>query len=633
MFVTHYLELPGYKTNIVFDQSLQTLFGVNKNEEALCSIIDKSLKVIDTDGISERWMRKTYDYRLKVAEARLPWLVGAVVMALCVVALVIVLSLRVRQQGRHLEDQVRIRTAELYAVIDNYKGVIWSVDSEKNITTFGGQYLKKIGLNPSFLLGKNLEAARRKKRHLDIIENVDKTFREGAQDWISEIDGSLFHTNTTPVYNTAGNVIGVVGSNDDLTELITLQQNLEIAVEEAQAASRAKSSFLATMSHEMRTPMSAIIGMTTIGKNSTDKERKDYALNKVEEAAAHLLNVINDVLDLSKIEANKLELSFVEFDFEKMLQKIVNIINFRMDEKNQKFSLNVDRNIPRFVVGDDHRLTQVILNLLSNAAKFSPEQGEIGLDINLSGETEGICELRITVSDNGIGISAEQQTKLFRAFEQADSGITRRFGGTGLGLSISKHIIDLMDGAIWVESEIGKGSCFIFTVKVERGRGDNAADTAEGAEISTAGKFNGKKCLVVEDVEINQEIIISILEETGLNIDCANNGQEAVDMTASDPDKYDVILMDIQMPEMNGLEAARQIRALTAARSEHLPIIAMTAHVFKSDIEECLDAGMDDHIGKPFDADDLLKKLNKYLFTLKFRIGQEMEKGRGNAKD
>jgi CheY-like chemotaxis protein len=229
------------------------------------------------------------------------------------------------------------------------------------------------------------------------------------------------------------------------------------------------------------------------------------------------------------------------------------------------------------------------------------------------------------VSDNGIGISGEQQAKLFSAFEQADSGITREFGGTGLGLSISKHIVELMGGKIWVESEYGKGSRFIFTVKVERGRDDASAETteggAEGAEIATAGNFTGKKCLVVEDVEINQEIIISLLEETGLNIDCANNGQEAVNMTASDPDKYDVILMDIQMPEMNGLEATRQIRALK--RSKHLPIIAMTAHVFKSDIEECLDAGMGDHIGKPFDADDLLQKLNKYLLTWKFRISQE----------
>jgi signal transduction histidine kinase/CheY-like chemotaxis protein len=409
---------------------------------------------------------------------------------------------------------------------------------------------------------------------------------------------------------------------------------------QTEAASRAKSSFLATMSHEMRTPMNAIIGMTSIGKNAQNTERKDYALDKIEDAAVHLLSVINDVLDISKIEANKLELAPVEFNLEKMLQKIVNIINFRMDEKRQKFNLNIDKNIPRYVIGDDHRLSQVIMNLLSNAVKFSPEEGEIGLDVTLTGENDGIYELRITVSDNGIGINPEQQAKLFSAFEQADSGITRKFGGTGLGLSISKHIVELMGGKIWVESEFEKGSKFIFTVKVERGKKnvasmlapginventrvsaeDNESSDAGGKGIEEGGRFTGKRMLVAEDVEINREIIISLLEDTGIVIDCAVNGQEAVDMIAASPDKYDVILMDVQMPKMDGLEATRKIRKLTARRFEYLPIIAMTAHVFMSDIEECLLAGMDDHIGKPIDIEDVLKKLHNYLYASKTRI-------------
>jgi CheY-like chemotaxis protein/two-component sensor histidine kinase len=462
----------------------------------------------------------------------------------------------------------------------------------------------------------------------------------------------------------------------------------------------------------------------------------------------HLLGVINDVLDISKIEANKLELAPIEFNFERMLQKILNIINFRMDEKHQKFTINVDGKIPRFVVGDDHRLSKIILNLLSNAAKFSPEHGEIGLDISLTGEKDGICEIRVTVSDNGIGITPEQQAKLFRAFQQADSGISREFGGTGLGLSISKHIVELMGGTIWVESEPGNGSRFIFTVKVERstknlasmlapgikrenmrvlivddehtvcayfsdlfgqiglqcttaangfdacktieesgpydiyfidwrmpgmdgieltrnikayakGRpsvvvmissadwavikdmaldagvskyllkplfssaiidcrneclGLDTADGDENTEINT-GKFAGKKLLVAEDVEINREILISLLEDTGISIDCAENGLEALDMVSAAPNKYDMILMDIQMPKMDGLEATRRIRALPMPNVTNLPIIAMTAHVFKSDIEECLAAGMDDHIGKPFDIDDVQKKLNKHLLS------------------
>jgi CheY-like chemotaxis protein/anti-sigma regulatory factor (Ser/Thr protein kinase) len=298
-----------------------------------------------------------------------------------------------------------------------------------------------------------------------------------------------------------------------------------------------------------------------------------------------------------------------------------------MDERHQKFTLNVGKNLHRFVVGDDHRLSQVIMNLLSNAVKFSPENGEIGLNVTLVNEQDGICEIRIEVSDNGIGISCEQQAKLFGAFQQADSGISREFGGTGLGLSISKHIVELMGGAIWIESEPGKGSRFIFTVKAERGKKNIAsmpdgineslglrdAVSEEDTEIETGGRFAGKKLLVAEDVEINREILLALLEDTGISIDCARNGVEAVEMTVAAPDKYDMILMDVQMPKMDGLEAARLIRSLTAQRAKKLPIIAMTAHVFKSDIEECLVAGMDDHIGKPIDIDDVLKKLNKYL--------------------
>jgi signal transduction histidine kinase/ActR/RegA family two-component response regulator len=423
-------------------------------------------------------------------------------------------------------------------------------------------------------------------------------------------------------------VVGAIQRAEIMSDLEHAVAEAKNAYAEAHVANRAKSSFLATMSHEMRTPMNAIIGMTTIGKNANDTERKDYALHKIGEAAVHLLNVINDVLDISKIEAKKLELSPVEFDFEKMLQKIVNIINFRMDEKHQKFTVNVDKKIPRFVIGDDHRFSQVILNLLSNAVKFSPESGEIGLSVTLVNEQDGICEICTEVSDNGIGISDEQQAKLFRAFQQADSGISREFGGTGLGLSISKHIVNLMGGTIWVESEYGKGSKFIFTMKVKRGEKSISSPGADyeneysgldgGKEvIETSGRFAGKKMLVAEDVEINREIIMALLEDTGISIDCAQNGQEAVDMIAEAPDKYDVILMDIQMPKMNGYEATRRIRGMPLRRLKYLPIVAMTAHVFKSDIEECLKAGMDDHIGKPLDIDDLLKKLNKYIYVPK----------------
>jgi PAS domain S-box-containing protein len=653
------------------------------------------------------------------------------------------------------------KTSILRAVLDATPDLIFVKDTDLRHRECNKALENHFNMHRSAFIGKNdAEAFAIPAELVDEYAAQDrKVFTEKqitiVEGVIPSADGvvRLFETIKSPIIHD-GEAFGLVGISRDITQRRKIMHDLEQAVaeaknaySEAEGANRAKSSFLATMSHEMRTPMNAIIGMTAIGKNSTEIERKDYALHKIGDAAVHLLSVINDVLDISKIEANKLELAPIEFNLERMLQKIVNIINFRMDEKHQKFTVNVDRKIPRFVIGDDYRLSQVILNLLSNAVKFSPEHGEIVLDVALVGESDGIIEIRTQVSDNGIGMSAEQQAKLFTAFQQADSTSTREYGGSGLGLSISKHIVERMNGSIWVESEPGKGSKFIFTVKIMRSEKSMVSMLAQGIKwgnmrilivddepeicayfkdlfdqlglncttasngidacriieeqesfdiyfvdwrmpgmdgieltrkikahdkerqsvvvmissadwavikdtaldagvskyllkplfssaifdcineclgldaaddkdqnINAVGKFTGKKLLLAEDVEINREILISLLEDTGISIDCAQNGLEAVEMIVAAPEKYDAILMDVQMPKMDGLEATRLIRAMnTTQRLASLPIIAMTAHVFKSDIEECLNAGMNDHLGKPIDIDDVLKKLNKYL--------------------
>ncbi|MCL2099480.1 MAG: ATP-binding protein [Oscillospiraceae bacterium] len=389
-------------------------------------------------------------------------------------------------------------------------------------------------------------------------------------------------------------------------------------------ASRAKSNFLSSMSHEMRTPMNAIIGMTTIGKKAKTIEEKEYALNKIEAASSHLLGVINDILDMSKIEADKLNLAPVEFDFMNMIQNVVSIVNFRMEEKEHKFTMDIDENIPDFTIGDDQRIAQVITNLMSNAVKFTPRGGRIYLGASLLEKTGNICELRIEVSDSGIGIAPDKQKKLFQAFEQAESGTSREYGGTGLGLVISKRIIELMEGTIWIESELGKGAKFIFTVKLRCG--ENFAGEYHGTEQTRDfdikeikyedNRFEGKKILLAEDIEINREIFISLLEDTGIKIDCAENGQEALDMVRADPGGYDIVIMDVQMPKMDGYQATRAIRALPALQGVKLPIVAMTANVFKSDIEECFTAGMDDYLGKPINVEKVFEVLRKYLKAL-----------------
>jgi signal transduction histidine kinase/ActR/RegA family two-component response regulator len=378
-------------------------------------------------------------------------------------------------------------------------------------------------------------------------------------------------------------------------------------------ATRVKSDFLSNMSHEMRTPLNAIIGMTSLGKAAPDPERMTYCFEKIQDASAYLLGVINDVLDMSKIEANKLELSPVDFDFERVIERVINVIGFRVEEKCQQFELHIDENVPRSVSGDDQRLTQVITNLLSNAVKFTPENGSVRLDARLIKEEAGMCTVQFEVADTGIGISQEQQTRLFTSFQQADSGTSRQFGGTGLGLAISKRIVEMMGGRIRVESEPGLGSTFAFTVPLARAA---AAETPLAETLprnSGTERFTGHCILLAEDVEINREIVLALLEPTELSVDCAENGEEALALYRAHPERYEMIFMDVQMPKMDGLEATRLIRALNFPSAATVPIVAMTANVFREDVERCIDAGMDAHIGKPLDFEHVLEMLRQYL--------------------
>ncbi|MCL2487803.1 MAG: response regulator [Oscillospiraceae bacterium] len=380
---------------------------------------------------------------------------------------------------------------------------------------------------------------------------------------------------------------------------------------ELEEASMAKSSFLANMSHEIRTPMNAIIGMTHIGKSSGDTEKKDYAFGKIEAASTHLLGVINDILDVSKIEAGKFELSPTEFYFENMLQRVLTINTFRIEEKKQVLTIDTDAAIPKMLRGDEQRLAQVITNLLSNAVKFTPERGSIKISSQLSDEADGVCTIQMRVTDSGIGISPEQQARLFSSFQQAEADTSRKFGGTGLGLVISKNIVEMMGGKIWIESELGSGATFAFTIQATR------IEEKEIPEDMTAGdadiRFEGCRVLLAEDVDINREIMQAFLEPTLIAIDFAEDGEQAVAMFRAAPDTYDMILMDMQMPKMDGYEATRAIRGLGIPQAEAVPIVAMTANVFKEDVERCIEAGMNAHVGKPIVFAEVAAILKEYL--------------------
>ncbi|GHV39508.1 hypothetical protein FACS1894187_19560 [Synergistales bacterium] len=391
-------------------------------------------------------------------------------------------------------------------------------------------------------------------------------------------------------------------------------RQLEEQVLIAEAASRAKGNFLANMSHEIRTPLNAVIGMTKIGSQAENLSRKDYAFSKIKEASEHLLDVINDILDMSKIESGKLNLSKLVFSVRDVVSRVENVMRFKTDEKHQEFTVAVADDIPQALLGDDLRLAQVLTNLIGNAVKFTPENGRITLSAFFDGEADGLCTLRFLVRDSGIGITSEQKNKLFQSFQQAEESTTRKYGGTGLGLALSKQIVELTGGNIWVDSAPGEGSTFGFTTKAPRTEpvpeNEEAADVGEDIK---PGEFKDRVILLAEDVEINREILISLLESSEATIDSVEDGLQAVEMFEKNPERYHLILMDVQMPVMDGYEAARRIRAAENIYAAKVPIVAMTANVFQEDIERSLASGMNAHLGKPVDLTKLLVALRRYL--------------------
>jgi PAS domain S-box-containing protein len=637
------------------------------------------------------------------------------------------------------------KSPQFIAYINNAGAFEYVNESASVMTGYSNKELLKGGVG---LLLDNDTFSRLEKEYAQVIETGDR--REYELE--IHIKGGAIRVSQVSLFAISGKNAGLGVIARDITDDIRIRREREEALAQAESSNRAKSEFLSRMSHEMRTPMNAIIGMTNIGKNSAETERKDYCLDRIDEASKHLLGVINDVLDMSKIEAGKLEISYTEFDLERMLRRVSDVVDFRIDEKNIEFNVRIEDRVPASIVSDDQRLAQVLTNFLSNAVKFTPEKGAISLSVRLAEEDkEGNCRLEFAVTDNGIGISKENQSKLFHSFEQADGGISRKYGGTGLGLAISKRIIERLGGEVRVESEEGKGSSFIFHIMAKRGtqtarklymsgalkkdfrilavddsrdvleyfqslmgrlgircdlaesgpeacrlletneeeqyaiifvdwrmpdmngveltriikrRADRkpvvimisatewseieeiakdagvdgflpkplfpssvvdciseyagmeeyiAEAPAESATAEDAALFAGRRILVAEDIEINREIVIALLADTELCIDTVENGALAVEAFTKDPARYDLIFMDIHMPEMDGFQAARAIRASGVPQAEDIPIVAMTANVFREDIERCLAAGMNAHIGKPIDINDMLDKLHTYL--------------------
>jgi len=490
---THFNERTGYKANIIFDYPFESTFGFNKDEAILCSIVDKALNLIDTKEIADQWMHKTYDYRRKVAEARQPLLVGAVILSLFVMVLILFIYYKSRNEGRRLTKLVEEKTSV------------------------------------------------------------------------------------------------------------------------ARNASEAKSRFLANMSHEIRTPMNSIIGFSELALDDTIPHKTRGYLGKILENADGLLQIINDILDISKIEADKMELENIPFNLHELLDSCRALILPKAIEKSIMLHFYAEPSIGKIPLGDPTRLRQVLLNLLSNAVKFTYND-VVKIHTDIIDKTENSITIHFKVVDSGIGMTPEQIAKIFTPFTQAESGTTRKYGGTGLGLSIAKNLVELMGGELLVESSPGVGSKFSFnltfnTIKISNDELFKKKIVFNELEKPT---FEGE-VLLCEDNVMNQQVIYEHLARVGLKAVVAENGKIGVDLVQNRKEKgkkqFDLIFMDMHMPVMDGLEAAEKILEMDTG----IPIVAMTANIMSTDQEIYRNSGMNDCVGKPFTSHELWRCLMKYF--------------------
>lgn len=510
------------------------------------------------------------------------------------------------------EQAIKIKEEKYRNIIDNINLGLVEVDLDENIIYANARFCDMSGYSASELEGRDIIKIFGNQINSEIIQNKQDLRRKGVSDAyelkVKNKQGEVkwWLISGAPNYNDKGELIGSTGIHLDITEQKKLELELIEAKNDAEASARAKELFLANMSHEIRTPMNAIIGMSNqLAKSSLDKDQKFY-LDTIHTAADNLLIIINDILDLSKVEAGMLTLENIGFEPKIMLNRVMHVMKHKAEEKGLKFTNSFcDSRLSPVLIGDPYRLNQVMLNLVSNAIKFTDE-GSVDINCHLIRETDTHQLIRISVIDTGIGMDETYLKNLYQKFSQEDLSTTRRYGGTGLGMSICKELIELMDGTIKISSKKGAGTHIDIEIEFMKGNIDNLA--ADNAVQTDTRLLDGKKILIADDNAMNRLVASTILNNYGAIIKTAENGQEAYELLKKEA--IDLVLMDIQMPVMDGIEATARIRKEI---SKDLPIIALTAYAIKGDDEKFLGAGMDDYLSKPFEENIFLQVISRWL--------------------